>query len=34
LVKAKNNSEAQLGKYKGSDDKDAKESLIVENYVY
>jgi len=34
LTRAKANSEAQLGTYKGSDDKAAKESLHVKNYVY
>lgn len=34
IVRAKANSEAQLGKYAGSDDKSAKESLVVEHYVY
>ncbi|EEQ98257.1 fructose-1,6-bisphosphate aldolase, putative [Perkinsus marinus ATCC 50983] len=34
LVRAKANSEAQLGKYQGSGDESAKESLYVKNYVY
>jgi len=33
-VKAKANSEAQKGIYKGSDDKAAQESLVIENYKY
>lgn len=34
LVRAKANSEAQLGKYAGSTDKAANESLFVQNYKY
>jgi len=34
LVRAKANSEATLGKYISDNDKDAGESLVVENYVY
>jgi len=34
LVRAKGNSEAQLGKYKGSEDKAANESLFQEAYKY
>jgi len=34
LVRAKANGEAQLGKYQGSSDESAKESLYVENYKY
>jgi fructose-bisphosphate aldolase class I len=34
IVRAKANSEAQLGKYQGSADKNANESLFVSNYVY
>ncbi|KAF4682065.1 hypothetical protein FOZ60_011195 [Perkinsus olseni] len=34
LVRAKANSEAQLGKYQGSGDESAKKSLYVKNYVY
>lgn len=34
MIRAKANSEAQLGKYQGSDDQSAKESLYVENYKY
>lgn len=34
LVRAKANSEAQLGKYKGSEDKAANESLYQEAYKY
>jgi len=34
LVRAKANSEAQLGKYKGSEDKAANESLFQEAYKY
>jgi len=34
LVRAKANSEAQLGKYQGSSDKSASENLHVENYKY
>lgn len=34
LVRAKANSEAQLGKYKGSSDSASKESLFVDNYKY
>lgn len=34
MVRAKANSEAQLGKYAGSDDAAAKESLFVGNYKY
>jgi len=34
LTRAKANSEAQLGKYGGSQDQSAKESLFVANYKY
>lgn len=34
LVRAKANSEAQLGKYKGTEDKAANESLFQEAYKY
>ena len=34
LTRAKANSEAQLGKYKGSQDSTASESLFVEDYKY
>lgn len=34
LVRAKANSEAQLGKYAGSTDKAANESLFQESYRY
>jgi len=34
IVRCKANSEAQLGKYQGSADKSANESLFVSNYVY
>jgi fructose-bisphosphate aldolase class I len=34
LVRAKANSEAQLGKYEGSSDKSANESLFEANYSY
>jgi len=34
LGRAKANSEAQLGKYAGSQDASAKESLFVANYKY
>lgn len=34
LVRAKANSEAQLGKYAGSQDKAANESLFQESYKY
>jgi fructose-bisphosphate aldolase class I len=34
IVRAKANSEAQQGKYQGSSDKNASESLFVSNYVY
>lgn len=34
LKRAKANGEAQLGKYAGSDDKSANESLTIENYKY
>jgi len=34
IVRAKANSEAQLGKYGGSTDEKAKESLFVDNYKY
>lgn len=34
LVRAKANSEAQLGKYQGSTDKTANESLFEASYSY
>lgn len=34
IVRCKANSDAQLGKYQGSSDKNANESLFVSNYVY
>ncbi|MCL4120158.1 UNVERIFIED_CONTAM: hypothetical protein GTU68_026051 [Idotea baltica] len=34
LVRAKANSEAQLGKYEGSNDKNANESLFEASYSY
>lgn len=34
LVRAKANGEAQLGKYQGSHDSSANESLFVDNYKY
>lgn len=34
LVRAKANSEAQLGKYEGSTDKNANESLFEASYSY
>jgi len=34
LARAKANSEAQLGVYKGSTDGSGKEDLFVKNYVY
>lgn len=34
LVRAKANGEAQLGKYEGSSDSSASESLFVDNYKY
>ena len=34
LVRAKANSESQLGKYQGSSDKSANESLFEANYSY
>jgi len=34
ILRARANSEAQLGKYISENDKDAGESLVVENYVY
>lgn len=34
IVRASANSQAQLGKYLGSDDKSANESLVIENYKY
>lgn len=34
LVRAKANGEAQLGKYQGSTDSAANESLFVDNYKY
>lgn len=34
LVRAKANSEAQLGKYQGSADKAANESLFEASYSY
>jgi len=34
IVRCKANSDAQLGKYQGSADKSANESLFVSNYVY
>lgn len=34
LLRAKANSDAQLGKYVSGNDKDAGESLVVKNYVY
>lgn len=34
LARAKANSEAQLGKYQGSSDKAANESLFEANYSY
>lgn len=34
LVRAKANGEAQLGKYQGSHDSAASESLFVDNYKY
>ena len=34
LVRAKANSEAQLGNYKGSSEKSANESLFENNYSY
>lgn len=34
LVRAKANSEAQVGKYQGSDSKEANESLFEASYSY
>lgn len=34
IVRAKANSEAQLGKYEGSSDKNANESLFEASYSY
>jgi len=34
MVRAKANSDAQLGKFEGSGDAAAKESLFVKNYIY
>ena len=34
ITRAKANSEANLGVYKGSDDKSANESLFVADYKY